>query len=271
MIQLNNVSYCYNENDYALDSVSLEIKKGEFIGIAGRNGSGKSTLIRLINGLLLPLQGNVNVMGMDTMDNDSIIGIRKIAGMVFQDPQSQFIGMTVGEDVAFGPENLGLSHEDICGRVDTSLKAVGMYIYKDHTPRALSGGQKQKVALASILAMEPELILFDEATSMLDPVASEEVLKLIKQLHNKGVTIVYVTHRLEELIFADRLIIMDKGRIMHDDNPRKLLNEENILDSGIYLPPIIELSRRLCSEQVIEPIRLPISREELMEALCQLM
>jgi energy-coupling factor transport system ATP-binding protein len=271
MIHINNLSYRYPDGTLVLDSVSMDVHKGEFVAIAGKNGSGKSTLLRHMNGLMLPSEGSVVVKGMDTIDSSFILNIRQIAGMVFQDPQSQFIGMTLEEDVAFGPENLGLPQEDIRKRVDMSLQDVGMQEYKHQTPGSLSGGQKQKVALASVLAMKPEIILFDEVTSMLDPYSRGEILGLITQLHENGTTIVYVTHRLEELVHADRLIVMENGRITHNGDPRVILSQGNVVDSGFEFPPVIELAKRLCDSGFIDPACFPLSREKLMEALCQLM
>ncbi|MDG6243068.1 MAG: energy-coupling factor transporter ATPase [Methanolobus sp.] len=270
MISIQNVSYSYNGHIPALHSVSVEIYKGEFVAIIGGNGSGKSTLLRHINGLLLPSAGSVTIKGMDTKDISSVFNIRQIAGMVFQDPGSQFIGMTVGEDIAFGPENLGLPPKEIRRRVESSLSAVGMAGYNDHTPGKLSGGQKQKVALASVLAMEPEVILFDEVTSMLDPDSRMDILSLIKQLHENGTTVVYVTHCLDELVHADRLIIMEKGHITHDGDPRLLISRGDVMNSGLGLPPIMELSRRLLNAGFFEPGCFPLSREELRDVLCQL-
>lgn len=271
MIHINNLSYSYPDGTQVLDSISLDIRKGEFIAIAGKNGSGKSTLLRHMNGLLLPTEGSVIVNEMDTTDPSSILDIRQIAGMVFQDPQSQFIGMTLEEDVAFGPENLGLAQEDIRDRVDRALQDVGMQEYKNHTSRSLSGGQKQKVALASVLAMEPEIVLFDEVTSMLDPMSRKDILDLILQLHEKGTTVVYITHRLEELVHADRLLVMENGSITHNGNPRIILSQMDSMNFGFELPPIIELAKRLCDSGFIDPACFPLSREELREALCQLM
>ncbi|WMW21913.1 ATP-binding cassette domain-containing protein [Methanolobus mangrovi] len=271
MICINNLSFRYPDGTLALDSVDLNIRKGEFIAIVGKNGCGKSTILRHMNGLLLPCEGSVTVKGMDTSDPSSLLKIRHTAGMVFQDPGSQFIGMTVEEDVAFGPENLGLSPEEIQFFVNRSLQDVGMLEHRNHTPRTLSGGQKQKVALASVLAMGPEIILFDEVTSMLDASSGKDILDLIKKLHKNGTTVVYVTHRLEELAYADRLVVMDKGRIIHDGNPRTILSKENPVSFGFALPPVIELARRLADENIIDPSLLPLSKEELREVLCQLM
>ncbi|MDY0388473.1 MAG: energy-coupling factor transporter ATPase [Methanolobus sp.] len=270
MIRINNLIYRYPDGTQVLDSVSLDICKEEFVAIAGKNGSGKSTLLRHMNALLLPTEGSVIVNGMDTTDPSSILNIRQMTGMVFQDPESQFLGMTVEEDLAFGPENLGLLQEEIRKRVNRAVQNVGMQEYKDHTPRSLSGGQKQKVALASVLAMEPEIILFDEVTSMLDPKSRKEILDLITQLNENGTTVVYITHRLEELVHADRLIVMENGSITHNGNPRIILSQGDAMNFGFELPPMIELAKRLCDSGFIDPACFPLSREELREALCRL-
>lgn len=272
MIHIKDLTYRYPDGTLAINSLSMDIKKGEFIAIAGKNGCGKSTLLRHMNGLLFPSEGSVMVNNMDTTDPSSLFDIRRMVGMVFQDPQSQFIGMNVEEDIAFGPENLGLSQQNIRDRVDGALLDVDMQEYIYHTPRFLSGGQKQKVALASILAMEPEIILFDEVTSMLDPCSRKDILTLIERLHEKGTTIVYVTHRFEELVHADRLIIMGNGHLRLDGVPREILRRADPDDLGFAHPPIIELARNLADAGLIssEAPSFPLSREELREVLCQL-
>ncbi|WP_340819622.1 energy-coupling factor transporter ATPase [Methanolobus sp. WCC4] len=272
MISIKDLTYRYPDGTLAIDSLSVDIHEGEFVAITGKNGSGKSSLLRHMNGLLLPAGGSVVVNGMDTTDQSSLIDIRQMAGMVFQDPGSQFIGMTVEEDIAFGPENLGLPQQDIRDRVDRSLQAVGMQDHRYHTPRSLSGGQKQKVALASVLAMEPDIILFDEVTSMLDPCSRKDILSLIESLHEKGTTIVYVTHRFEELVHADRLIVMENGRIRHDGVPRDILSNADPEEFDFDLPPVIRLARKLRDSGFIpdDATSFPLSRDELREALCQL-
>jgi energy-coupling factor transport system ATP-binding protein len=270
MIKIENLSYRYPDGSSALDSITLNIRKGEFVSIAGKNGCGKSTLLRHINGLLQPIAGSVIVKGMDTSDLLNLQEIRRTAGMVFQDPQSQFIGMTVEDDIAFGPENLGLSSAEIKRRVSTALESVGMSEYRYNTPRTLSGGQKQKVALASVLAMEPEIILFDEVTSMLDSNSRVDILSLIRQLHEAGTTIVYVTHLIEELVHADRLVLMEKGRISQNGNPREIISKISSGSFGFDAPPIIELSKKLVGAGIIKSFFLPLSKDELQEAICRL-
>lgn len=270
MIQIENLSYRYPSGTLALDSITLNIRKGEFVAIAGKNGCGKSTLLRHINGLLLPTEGSVSVKEMDTSDKSKLQDIRRIAAMVFQDPQSQFIGMTVEDDIAFGPENLSLPSSEIKRRVSTALESVGMSAYRHKTPRTLSGGQKQKVALASILAMEPEVILFDEVTSMLDSDSRKDILSLLKQLHEAGSTIIYVTHLVEELVLADRLLLMENGHIIQNGNPREIIAKISSGSFGFDAPPIIELSKKLLDAGIIPPSFLPLSKDELREALCRL-
>jgi energy-coupling factor transport system ATP-binding protein len=268
MINIDNLSYRYPDGTDALDSISLNVHKGEFVAVAGKNGCGKSTLLRHINGLLQPGKGSVVVKGMDTCDLLNLQNIRRTAGMIFQNPQSQFIGMTVEEDVAFGPENLGLHSSDINRRVTEALESTGMSGYRHNTPKTLSGGQKQKVALASILAMQPEIILFDEVTSMLDLRSRNDILALIKQLNEAGTTIIYVTHLLEELVHADRLVLMENGRITHNGCPRGIISRISSNDFGFDLPPIIELSKKLMDAGIIDDAFFPLSKDELLEAIC---
>ncbi|SDF45702.1 energy-coupling factor transport system ATP-binding protein [Methanolobus vulcani] len=270
MIKIENLSYHYPDGSSALDSITLNIRKGEFVAIAGKNGCGKSTLLRHINGLLQPSEGSVIIKGMDTSDNSKLQEIRRTAAMVFQDPQSQFIGMTVEDDIAFGPENLGFSTSEIKKRVSNALGSVGMSAYRYNTPRTLSGGQKQKVALASVLAMEPEIILFDEVTSMLDSGSRMDILSLVRQLHEAGTTIIYVTHLLEELVHADRLMLMENGRMICNGDPREIISKISSGRFGFDAPPIIELSKRLVDAGILEPSFLPLSKDELREAICQL-
>ena len=208
----------------AIDGVDLEIEEGSFTAILGHNGSGKSTLAKHINGLLLPTEGTVWVGEIDTKEEDRIWDVRKTAGMVFQNPDNQIIGNIVEEDVGFGPENIGVPTDEIWKRVDESLKAVGMTAYRKQSPNKLSGGQKQRVAIARTLAMDPEVILFDEATSALDPEMVGEVLKIMRQLAENGMTMVVVTH---EMGFArevgDRLVFMDGGYIVEEGNPKDVI------------------------------------------------
>lgn len=226
------------EEKTVLDDVSISIKKGDFVGILGHNGSGKSTLARQLTALLQPTDGAVFIKNMDSSLPENIIPIRKTAGMVFQNPDNQIIGNLVEEDVAFGPENLGVPTEQIWGRIAEALEATGMTAYREQSPGSLSGGQKQKVAIAGILAMEPECIVFDEPTAMLDPRGRKEVLDAIWHLNkDKGITVIYITHHVEEVENADYIYVMNKGQVAMEGRPEELWPQTETLKSlGISLP-----------------------------------
>ena len=227
----------------ALNGVSLSIEKGSFTAILGRNGSGKSTLARLINGLFVPTEGRVFVDGMDTALDEHILNIRRKVGMVFQNPDNQIVASVVEDDVAFGPENLGVPPAEIRERVDAALKAVGMYEYRLHGPHHLSGGQKQRVAIAGALAMLPECLVLDEPTAMLDPIGREEVLGTVLQLRKeRGMTVILITHHMEECIPADRMIVMADGEVKMDGAPRDVFAcAEEIKSLGLTVPAASKL------------------------------
>lgn len=255
----------------AIDDIDISVEKGEFIAILGKNGSGKSSLAKHINGLLMPNSGTVYVKGMDTKDRKNLLKIRQSAGIVFQNPDNQIVGTIVEEDVAFGPENMGASVEDIWKRVTRALEGVGMTAYKEASPNHLSGGQKQRVAIAGIMAMEPECIILDEPTAMLDPKGREHVLSLVKELNQeKNITIIMVTHHMEEVLFANRIIVMDHGKIAMDGTPKEVFpHVEKMKELGLEVPYATELSYELRKEGV--PLSDTITtREELVEELCQL-
>lgn len=222
----------------AVDGVDLEVRSGEFIAILGHNGSGKSTLAKHINAILLPTEGTLWVDGMDTKDEDKLWDIRQDAGMVFQNPDNQIIGNLVEEDVAFGPENLGVPTEQIWTRIAEALEATGMTAYREKSPGSLSGGQKQKVAIAGILAMEPECIVFDEPTAMLDPRGRKEVLDAIRHLNrDKGITVIYITHHIEEVEHADYIYVMNEGQVAMEGRPEQLWEQADAIRAlGISLP-----------------------------------
>ena len=210
----------------ALDHVDLDVKEGQFIAILGHNGSGKSTLAKHINALLTPTEGSLWVNGMDVSEEQNIIPVRKTAGMVFQNPDNQIIASVVEEDVGFGPENIGVPTEEIWKRVEESLNAVGMLKYRKHSPNKLSGGQKQRVAIAGVVAMEPKCIVFDEPTAMLDPNGRKEVIKTAHELNRKkGVTVILITHYMEEVVDADHVIVMDKGKVVMQGTPREIFSQ----------------------------------------------
>lgn len=231
----------------AIDGVDVDIKKGDFVAVLGHNGSGKSTLAKHVNGLLLPTEGTVWVGDMDTRDEEHIWDVRKTAGMVFQNPDNQIIGNIVEEDVGFGPENIGVPTEEIWKRVEASLKAVGMTAYRLQSPNKLSGGQKQRVAIAGVMAMKPECIILDEPTAMLDPNGRREVIKTVHELNRaEGITVLLITHYMEEAIDADRIIVMDGGRIVMDGKPAEIFSRVKELKAyGLDVPQVTELAYEL--------------------------
>lgn len=230
----------------ALDGVSLTIERGEFVAIVGGNGSGKSTLAKHLNALLLPTEGEVRVDGLDTRDRAAVWNIRQRVGMVFQNPDNQLVATVVEEDVAFGPENLGVPSSEIAARVEAALAAVDMLAYRRHAPHLLSGGQKQRVAIAGILAMRPQCLVLDEATTMLDPQGRREVLDAIQRLNAAGVTVIHITHTMDEAALARRVVALDGGRIGLDGSPARVFARAGELERmGLTLPLIPALARRL--------------------------
>lgn len=273
MIEMKNVvfeykSYIEDEILVAVNKVNLTVKKGEFLVVLGHNGSGKSTLAKMMNGLLIPSDGDVSVMGMNTKDEEKIWDIRQKAGMVFQNPDNQIVATIVEEDVAFGPENQGVSPKEIRKRVDDSLEIVEMSAYKKHAPHLLSGGQKQKVAIAGILAMNPECIIFDEPTSMLDPSGRTEVLQTIKKLNKEqGKTIILITHYMDEAVQGDRIVVMGEGEIKLQGSPKNVFKEvEKIKELGLDVPQVTELAHEL-KRSGIDIKKDVLSIEELLNIL----
>ena len=235
------------EVNRAIDGLDVDIEKGGFVAVLGHNGSGKSTFAKHINGLLMPTDGTVWVGDMDTKDEEHIWDVRKTAGMVFQNPDNQIIGNIVEEDVGFGPENIGVPTEEIWKRVEESLKAVGMTAYRLQSPGKLSGGQKQRVAIAGVMAMKPECIILDEPTAMLDPNGRREVSKTVHELNRaEGITVLLITHYMEEAIDADRIIVMDGGRIVMDGKPAEIFSRVKELKAyGLDVPQVTELAYEL--------------------------
>jgi energy-coupling factor transport system ATP-binding protein len=273
MINIENVSYEYKSYvddsiQLAVKDLSLKIKRGEFLAILGHNGSGKSTLAKMMNGMILPTRGEVYVNGINTKDEDKIWDIRSKAGMVFQNPDNQIVATIVEEDVAFGPENLGIPPKEIRKRVDDALETVDMSEYKKHAPHLLSGGQKQRVAIAGILAMEPDCIIFDEPTAMLDPSGRKEVMETIKRLNkDKNKTIVLITHYMDEAVMADRVMVLNEGENVLMGTPREIFTQvETLKKLGLDVPQVTELAYELIKEGF--DIRKDcITIEELVEAL----
>lgn len=256
MISFDNVVFEYIRRDEegnvegittALDKVSLRIRKGDFVAVLGSNGSGKSTMARHINALLLPGEGKVLVAGLDTADGENTLKIRQTAGMVFQNPDNQIIAETIEEDVAFGPENMGIERSEMEQRVTQALKKVGLEDKRMDSPNRLSGGQKQRVAIAGILAMKPDCIIFDEPTAMLDPAGRRMIIETARELNEKeNITIVLITHNMEETIHADRIIVMDKGHVEMEGKPREIFAKVDKLKSlGLEVPVVTELAYRL--------------------------
>lgn len=272
MIEVNHLSHLYvdeNGNDvHALDDVSLTIRRGEFVAIIGTNGSGKSTLAKHFNVLLQPTAGNVTVCGFDTLDDEHIWNIRQHVGMVFQNPDNQIVAAVVEEDVAFGPENLGVPSAEIRQRVDDALAAVNMTEYAEHGPHLLSGGQKQRIAIAGVLAMKPDCIVLDEPTAMLDPKGRLEVLETIHRLNKEeGITIVIITHFMEEAVTADRVVVMKNGVKLQEGTPREIFTQVNTLkDLGLDVPVAAEVASKLIQKGLDIPNDI-ITNDELGDAL----
>ena len=254
-IKIENLCYSYDEDDGrnvpVLKNISLEIKKGEYIAVLGHNGSGKSTLAKLLNMILSPTSGKITVDGSDITDSelteDEIFALRKKVGMVFQNPDNQLVATIVEEDVAFGPENLGFPQDEIRRRVDEALETVGMTEYAHHEPHRLSGGQKQRIAIAGIIAMSPECIIFDESTSMLDPIGRKDVLRTMEKLNReKGITVITITHYMNEAAKADRVVVLDDGMILMDGTPAEIFSQpEKLRKAGLDVPQCSALVEEL--------------------------
>ena len=255
----------------AIDDLSLEVKQGEFVAIIGHNGSGKSTLSKNLNAILVPTQGDIYIDGMNTKDESKLWNIRQTAGMVFQNPDNQIVATIVEEDVAFGPENLGIEPKVIRQRVEESLKSVGIYELKDRQPHLLSGGQKQRVAIAGIIAMRPKCIIFDEATAMLDPSGRKEVMNVIKKLNKEeNITTLHITHYMEEAVQADRVVVVDKGKKLLEGTPKEEFKNVDLLKKiGLDVPYMTELAGLLREEGLdIDDDILTV--DEMVDKLCQL-
>lgn len=273
IVKAKDVRYSYvgEENiTPALTGVTVNVQKGEFVAIIGHNGSGKSTFAKHINALFLPEAGSVTVEGMDTKDESKVWDIRKCAGMVFQNPDNQLVATIVEEDVAFGPENIGVPPEEIRKRVDNALEKVNMSEYKLRAPHMLSGGQKQRVAIAGVLAMQPDIIVFDEPTAMLDPEGRAEVMDTITMLNKQGKTVILITHYMEEALCADRVFVMTQGQIAFSGTPKEVFSRQEVIKkAGLSAPPHIELYHRL-KKGGHDIGECPLTIEELVDNLCQL-
>lgn len=277
MIKVKDLSFEYIRRDEdgnvesinkAIDNVNLDVKKGDFVAILGANGSGKSTLAKHINAILYPTEGSVWVNGMSTADDKHLWDIRQTAGMVFQNPDNQIIATVVEEDVGFGPENLGIPTEEIWKRVEKSLEAVGMLEFRKSSPNKLSGGQKQRVAIAGIMAMKPECIVLDEPTAMLDPNGRKEVISTIRELNkNENVTVILITHHMDEVIYADKVFVMEHGHVVMEGTPREIFSHvEDIKKYRLDAPQVTELAYELKKAGLNIPSGI-LTVEELVEAL----
>ena len=273
IIRIENLCFVYEEADIiaknVIDDVSISVEKGSFTAIIGKNGSGKSTLAKNINALLIPTRGDVFVYEYNTKEDEFVWEIRQRAGMVFQNPDNQIVSSIVEDDVAFGPENLGIDPDEIRDRVHRALEAVNMLQFKNRPPHMLSGGQKQRIAIAGAIAMKPECIIFDEPTAMLDPKGRKEVMNIIKELHREGITIVLITHFMEEAAQADRIVIMDEGRVKADGSPVEIFSDIQMLKSiNLDVPIEVELRERLRKRGIDIPEDV-ISKESMVKFLCQ--
>ena len=274
IIKIDNLFFQYphgedEEPKLAIKGVSLEIEEGSFTAIIGQNGSGKSTLAKNLNGLLLPSKGAVYVSGMDTRDEDKIWDIRQTAGMVFQNPDNQLVSAIVEDDVAFGPENIGIDPVEIRARVDEALDAVKMGKYKRKAPHLLSGGQKQRIAIAGVVAIRPRCIIFDEPTAMLDPRGRKDIMEIIEKLHREGITVILITHFMDEAVKADRVVIMNKGEILLDGTPEHVFSQDELIRSArLDVPMAAEIAIYLRENGIDVPPEV-VTAERLKEFVCQ--
>ena len=260
IIKFDNVSYAYDADGDgeqfvshpAVKEISVGFRRGEFTVVLGRNGSGKSTVAKLCNGILIPQKGKVTVDGMDTADTDKTYDIRKKVGMVFQNPDNQIVATIVEDDVAFGPENLGVEPKEIRRRVDEALKNVGMYEFRDREPHKLSGGQKQRVAIAGVIAMRTDCIVLDEPTAMLDPGGRAEVMETVKKLNREaGKTVIFITHFMDEAVQADRVIVIDRGCVISDGTPAQVFSDAGLIKrAGLDIPQSAQLAQRLKMSEI---------------------
>ena len=274
IITIKNLIFEYTRGDEsqpmrAIENLSLNIERGSFTAIIGKNGSGKSTLAKNLNGSLLPTEGIIYVDGYDTRDDENIWNVRQTAGMVFQNPDNQLVSAIVEDDVAFGPENLGIAPEEIRRRVDKALEDVNMGKFKKKAPHLLSGGQKQRIAIAGVVAMKPKCIIFDEPTAMLDPKGRAEIMSIIDELHAEGITVILITHFMDEAVRADRIIIMHEGHVLLDGTPQQVFEQEELIRSvNLDVPLMVEMGAKLRKAGIDVPEEI-ITEEKMVEFICQ--
>lgn len=271
LLQAENLTFSYDKKHNVIKNVSLSVEKGEYIAVIGRNGSGKSTLAKLFNGLVKPDSGKLTVDGFDGNDKNSLFEIRKRVGVVFQNPDNQLVASIVEDDVAFGPENLGVPRDEIGERIDFALKAVGMEKFRHSSPTRLSGGQKQRIAIAGVLALMPEILVLDESTAMLDPQGRKEVLDVVEKLNKeKNVTVITITHYMDEVLNADKVLVLSDGEVVLTGTPEEIFKEKDRLKSlGLELPLAAVVADRLKEKGVALPDGI-LTNEGLAEALCAL-
>lgn len=272
-IVIDNVSYSYQKEggEQALKGISLTVREGEFLAIVGRNGSGKSTLAKLMNGLIEPKEGTVTVYGYDTREDKTIYEVRKSVGMVFQNPDNQMVASIVEDDIAFGPENIGVPRDEIAKRIEWALERVGMLEHRGATPTKMSGGQKQRIAIAGVLALKPKVLVLDESTAMLDPKGRREVMETLRELNGKeGITVCHITHYMEECIGADRVVVIDGGKVVMDGTPEEVFkSRDKLSEYKLALPPVMALADMLREEGIDLPV--VHTEDELVEELCRLL
>ena len=270
LISMKNVSFSYDKKHMAIKDVSLSVEEGEYIAVIGHNGSGKSTLAKLLNGLIKPDGGNITVDGLSFADKKSVFEIRKRVGVVFQNPDNQLVASIVEDDVAFGPENLGIDRKEIGERIDFALNAVGMQDFRTASPTRLSGGQKQRIAIAGVLALKPKILILDESTAMLDPRGRKEVLSVVKKLNKENkVTVIAITHYMEEIVDADRVFVLDGGNVVKTGTPKQIFAARAELKAlGLEIPLAAYIAEKLREKGV--PVGNVLTDDELAEALCKL-
>ena len=274
IITIEDLTFEYTRGDEsqavkAIENLSLDIERGSFTAIIGKNGSGKSTLAKNLNGLLLPTEGVIYVDGYDTRDDENIWNVRQTAGMVFQNPDNQLVSAIVEDDVAFGPENLGIEPAEIRRRVDKALEDVNMGQFKKKAPHLLSGGQKQRIAIAGVVAMKPKCIIFDEPTAMLDPKGRAEIMSVIDELHSEEITVILITHFMDEAVRADRVIIMHEGHVLLDGTPQQVFKQEELIRSvNLDVPLMVEIGAKLRKAGIDVPDDI-ITEEKMVEFICQ--
>ncbi|MBQ8196973.1 MAG: energy-coupling factor transporter ATPase [Clostridia bacterium] len=270
LINVENVSFSYDKKIKALKSVSLSVERGEYIAVIGHNGSGKSTLAKLLNGLMIADDGEIIVDGLSVREKKNLFEIRKRVGVVFQNPDNQIVASIVEDDVAFGPENLGIPRKEIGERIDFALNAVGMTEFRKSSPMRLSGGQKQRIAIAGVLALMPKVLVLDESTAMLDPKGRQEVLSVVKKLNKeKGVTVIAITHYMEEIVDADKVIVLDGGEIKMAGTPEEIFaRRKELKDIGLEVPLSSFIAQKLIDLGV--PVENVLTEDGLVEALCKL-